>query len=135
MSDVPGLNPRREAREEALALLYQAELTSAPVDDALDARDVAPADYAVEIAQGVDDQRDELDALIGRHLTNWRVDRMPMVDRVLARMAAWELAERDDIPTGVVLAEAVELASIYCGEKSAPFLNGVLDSVAHEVRG
>ncbi|MEO0491787.1 MAG: transcription antitermination factor NusB [Actinomycetota bacterium] len=135
MSDVPGLNPRREAREEALALLYQAELTSAPVDEALDAREVPPADYAVEIAMGVDDERDDLDVLIGRHLTNWRVDRMPMVDRVLARIAAWELSARPDIPTAVVLSEAVELASLYCGERSAPFLNGVLDSVAGEVRG
>ena len=49
-TDVPGLNPRREAREEALTLLYQAELTSSPVDEALDAREVPPAAYAVEIA-------------------------------------------------------------------------------------
>ena len=50
-TDVPGLNPRREAREEALALLYQAELSSSPVDEALDAREVPPAAYAVEIAR------------------------------------------------------------------------------------
>ena len=62
-TDVPGLNPRREAREEALALLYQAELTSSPVDEALGAREVPPAAYAVEIASGVDDERDDLDAL------------------------------------------------------------------------
>ena len=116
-------------------MLYQAELTSSPVDEALDAREVPPAAYAVEIALGVDDERGDLDALIGRHLTNWRVDRMPMIDRVLARMAAWEFRSKPDIPTGVVLSEAVELASIYCGERSAPFLNGVLDSVAGEVRG
>lgn len=134
-ADIPGLNPRREAREEALAMLYQAELTHEPVADALAERDVPPADYAIELAEGVDDARDDLDALIGRHLTNWRVDRMPLVDRVLARMAAWELVEADDVPKGVVLSELVELASIYCGEKSAPFLNGVLSSVADEVRG
>ena len=134
-TDIPGLNPRREAREEALALLYQAELTREPVADALAAREVPPADYAIDLAEGVDDARDDLDALIGRHLTNWRVDRMPMVDRVLARMAAWELVEEPDVPKGVVLSELVELASLYCGEKSAPFLNGVLSSVADEVRG
>ena len=115
-------------------MLYQAELTRSPVDEALDAREVPPAAYAVEIALGVDDERDDLDALIGRHLTNWRVDRMPLVDRVLARMAAWELVEADDVPKGVVLSELVELASLYCGEKSAPFLNGVLSRVADEVR-
>ena len=116
-------------------MLYQAELTREPVSEALADREVPPADYAIDLAEGVDDARDDLDALIGRHLTNWRVDRMPMIDRVLARMAAWEFRSKPDIPTGVVLSEAVELASIYCGERSAPFLNGVLDSVAGEVRG
>lgn len=134
-SDIPGLNPRREAREEALAVLYQAELTGESTDDALSARDVSPQPYATEIASGVDDTRDDLDALIGRHLTNWRIERMPIVDRVIARIAAWELVTQADTPTGVVLSEAVDLASQYCGEKSAPFLNGVLSSVAAEVRG
>lgn len=134
-SQIPGLNPRREAREEALAVLYEAELTGEAADDALSTREVAPEAYAVEIASGVDDTRDDLDALIGRHLTNWRVERMPIVDRVIARIAAWELQTQPETPTAVVLSEAVELASQYCGEKSAPFLNGVLSSVAGEVRG
>ena len=134
-SEIPGLGSRREAREEALAILYQAELTGDPVDEALAGRDVAPSDYAVEIAERVDDERDELDALLGRHLKNWRVERMPLVDRVIARIAAWELSERDDIPTGVVLSEAVEIATQYCAEQSPRFLNGVLSSVADEVRG
>ena len=134
-TEIPGLNRRREAREEALAVLYQAELTGESVDDALGAREVQPDEYAIEIADGVDDSRDDLDALIGRHLTNWRVERMPIVDRVIARMAAWELQTQPDTLTAVVLSEAVELASQYCGEKSPPFLNGVLSSVAGEVRG
>ncbi len=134
-SEIPGLSRRREAREEALAVLYQAELTGESVETALAARDVPPDDYAIEIAEGVDDTRDDLDALIGRHLTNWRVERMPIVDRVIARMAAWELDTQADTPTGVVLSEAVELASQYCGERSPQFLNGVLSSVADEVRG
>ena len=134
-SEIPGLGSRREAREEALAILYQAELTGDPVDDALASREVAPSDYAVEIAERVDEDRDELDALLGRHLNNWRVERMPLVDRVIARIAAWELSERDDVPTGVVLSEAVEIATQYCAEQSPRFLNGVLSSVATEVRG
>lgn len=134
-TEIPGLGSRREAREEALAILYQAELTGDTVDAALASREVAPADYAVEIAERVDDQRDDLDALLGRHLKNWRVERMPLVDRVIARIAAWELRERDDIPTGVVLSEAVEIATQYCAEQSPRFLNGVLSSVAAEVRG
>ena len=134
-TEIPGLGSRREAREEALAILYQAELTGDPVDDALAGREVAPSDYAVEIAQRVDEGRDELDALLGQHLNKWRVERMPLVDRVIARIAAWELSARDDVPTGVVLSEAVEIATQYCAEPSPRFLNGVLSSVAAEVRG
>ncbi len=133
-SEIPGLNRRREAREEALAVLYQAELSGESVEEALASREVPPDAFAMEIAEGVDDLRDDLDALIGRHLTNWRVERMPIVDRTIARIAVWELDAQPDTPTGVVLSEAVELASQYCGEKSAPFLNGVLSSVADEVR-
>ena len=133
-SEIPGLNRRREAREEALAVLYQAELSGESVEETLASREVPPDAFAMEIAEGVDDLRDDLDALIGRHLTNWRVERMPIVDRTIARIAAWELDAQPDTPTGVVLSEAVELASQYCGEKSAPFLNGVLSSVADEVR-
>jgi len=134
-ADVPGLGGRREAREEALAILYEAELTGDAVEETLAAREVAPTDYAIEIAEGVDDTRDDLDALLGRHLDNWRVERMPLVDRVIARVAAWELTACADVPTGVVLSEAVAIATQYCGERSPRFLNGVLGSVAVEVRG
>lgn len=133
--EIPGLGSRREACEEALAILYQAELTGDPVTEALASREVPPSSYAVEIAEQVDEARDDLDALLGRHLENWRVERMPLVDRVIARIAVWELSERSDIPTGVVLSEAVEIATQYCAEQSPRFLNGVLGSVASEVRG
>jgi len=133
--EIPGLGSRREAREEALAILYQAELTGDPVTEALASREVPPSSYAVEIAEQVDEARDDLDALLGRHLENWRVERMPLVDRVIARIAVWELSERSDIPTGVVLSEAVEIATQYCAEQSPRFLNGVLGSVASEARG
>ncbi len=133
-TEIPGFGGRREAREEALAVLYEVEQTGEAVADALAARDVPPGEYAIELAEGVDDEYDELDAVIGRHLQGWRVERMPVLDRVLARMATWELLRRDDIPTGVVLSEAVELATQYCGDQSPRFLNGVLRSVADELR-
>ncbi len=134
-SEIPGLGSRREAREEALAILYQAELTGDPVAEILAARQVPLSSYAVEIVEQVDAGRDDLDALLGRHLENWRVERMPLVDRVIARIAAWELGDRSDVPTGVVLSEAIAIATQYCAEQSPRFLNGVLGSVAGEVRG
>ena len=102
-SEIPGLGSRREAREEALAILYQAELTGDPVAEILAARQVPLSSYAVEIVEQVD--------------------------------AAWELSDRSDVPTGVVLSEAIAIATQYCAEQSPRFLNGVLGSVAGEVRG
>ena len=134
MSSVLGLGGRREAREEALAFLYETELTGAPAADGLAARAVALEDYAVEMIEGVDADREELAALVADHLTGWRFERMPIVDRVIALMAAWELRSRPDVPTGVVLSEAVELATHYCAEESPRFLNGVLRAVADAER-
>jgi transcription antitermination protein NusB len=129
-----GVGGRREAREEALAFLYETELTGSSVADALDGRDLPPEDYALAMVEGVAAERDELDEVISRNLKGWRLARMAIVDRTIARMATWELKSRPDVPTGVVLSEAVELATQYCGEDSPRFLNGVLGAVAVELR-
>ena len=131
----PSIGSRREAREEALGLLYELEVTGDSLQAALLAKPVPPEDYALEMIEGVTSTVLELDERIGAHLMGWTVDRLAVVDRVLARMATWELNERIDVPTGVVLSEAVELASQYSGEESPRFLNGVLRAVATEARG
>jgi len=133
-SEIPGLSRRREAREEALTALYQADLLSISVDDSLIERHVPADSYANDICGGVAAHIDELDELLGRHLQQWSVSRMPIIDRALARMAVWEIKFSPSTPTGVVLSEAVELASNYCGERSPQFLNGVLSAIADEVR-
>lgn len=130
----PILGGRREAREEALSFLYETELTGESVLETLDGRDIPLEDYAITMIQGIDADRAELDDIIRRNLTGWRLERMAIVDRVITRMAAWELRSRLDVPTGAVLSEAVELATQYCGEDSPRFLNGVLRSVANELR-
>ncbi|MEZ5168291.1 MAG: transcription antitermination factor NusB [Acidimicrobiales bacterium] len=129
-----GPGGRREAREEALSFLYEIELLAVPAAEAMAGRPLPPEGYARAIVEGVDADRDELDTVIGAHLTGWRVERMPIVDRVIARIATWELASRPDVPTGAVLSEAVALATQYCGEESPRFLNGVLRSVADQLR-
>lgn len=128
------LGGRREAREEALAFLYETELTGATVAETLDGRELPPEDYALEVIEGVAAERDDLDDVIRRHLKGWRLERMAIVDRVIARMATWELRSRLDVPTGAVMSEAVALATQYCGEDSPKFLNGVLRAVADELR-
>ena len=134
MRSVPGFGARREAREDALAVLYEAEIAGGSAFEALARRAVPLSDYAMELALGVDADRDGLDGLLQRHLVGWRLERMAVVDRTLARIAVWELVHRDDVPTGVVLSEAVALATQYCSAESPRFLNGVLRAVADEVR-
>ena len=134
MTDLPGLGSRREAREDALAVLYEMELTGDEVDVSVARRDVPPSAYALDLVNGVADERDEIDAILARHVRGWRVDRLTVVDRTLARMATWELMRRPDVPTGVVLSELVELATQYSGSDAPRFLNGLLRAVADEVR-
>ncbi len=133
-TSAPGLGRRREAREEALAVLYESAMTSVDVSAGLDGRRIKPDAYAVEMATGVDDSKDEIESLISANLKGWVISRMAPVDRIIASMATWELLNSDDVPTGVILSEAVELATQYSGEESPRFLNGVLRAVANEVR-
>ena len=132
---VPGFGARREAREDALAVLYEAEIAGGSASEALARRGVPPSEYAAALSEGVDDDRDHVDALLSRNLVGWRLERLAVVDRALARIAVWELVHGDDVPTGVVLSEAVALATQYCSAESPRFLNGVLRAVADEVRG
>ena len=125
---------RREARERALELLYEAESKGVPVRDVVASLPVEPDAYAVEVATGVDDERSALDERIGRISHEWPIERMPAVDRSILRMATWELASRPDLPTGVVISEAVDLATQYSTESSGRFVNGVLSRIASEVR-
>jgi transcription antitermination protein NusB len=125
---------RREARERALELLYEAESKDVPVAEVVGALPVPPDAYAVAVAVGVDGARKGLDEIIGRVAHDWPIERMPAVDRTLLRMATWELREQPTVPTAVVIAEAVELAKQYSTESSGRFVNGVLARIAAEVR-
>ena len=125
---------RREARERALSLLYEAESKDAPPAEILDSLPVPPDQFTAVIVEGVGSRQEELDAIISRHAIGWALDRMPAIDRAVLRMATFELLALPDVPTGVVLSEAVELASSYSTEESGRFVNGVLSSVAGEIR-
>lgn len=125
---------RREARERALSLLYEAEAKGVTPDALLADLPVAPDPYARTLVSGVGQHRPRLDELIATYSVDWAVDRMPVVDRELLRMAIFELLEQPDVPTGAVISEAVELAKTYSTEESGRFVNGVLGSVAAAVR-
>ena len=125
---------RREARERALGLLYEAEAKGIDPAAVLAELPVPPDPFAADLVRGVGDHLAGLDEVISRFAVDWTVERMPAVDRALLRMAAYELTERPDIPTAAVISEAVELAKTYSTEESGRFVNGILGSIAAEVR-
>jgi transcription antitermination protein NusB len=115
-------------------MLYEAESKGVAPDVLLAELQVRPEQYATELIRGVVERAVEIDDLIVRHSKEWALDRMPVVDRQLLRMATFELMARADVPTAVVLDEAVELAKSYSTENSGRFVNGVLAAIALDVR-
>jgi N utilization substance protein B len=133
---VPAEEDRRtEARERALALLYEADAKATPPAAVLAALPAPPDPLAVLLVTGVAEHQARIDALLATYAHGWTIDRMPATDRTVARIGIFELLERPDVPTAVVLDEAVELAKRYGGtDDSGRFVNGVLAAVAREVR-
>jgi N utilization substance protein B len=125
---------RREARERALGLLYEAEVREAEPAEIVAELPIAPDPYAVDLVTGVADDREVIDALIRRYARDWKLERMPAVDRAILRMAIYELRSRADVPTGVIIDEAVDLAKLYSTDESGRFVNGMLARIAAEVR-
>ena len=125
---------RRESRERALSLLYEADVKDATPADVLGALPVEPDSFVVDLVRGVGTNADRIDELISKYAIDWTVDRMPLIDRAVLRIAVYELLQRADVPTGAVLSEAVELAKRYSTDESGRFVNGVLGSIAGAVR-
>lgn len=126
---------RREARERALSLLYEAEIRGCEASDLLAELPVPPDDYAVDLFVGVARCEPELDALVGGHARHWSMGRMAALDRNLLRMGAYELLHHPEVPVAVVISESVELAKLYSTDESGRFVNGVLGALALDVRG
>lgn len=124
---------RRESRERAVELGYEAQVRSWSVDELLQAQTIAPDNFVVELLRDAESRRAEVDALISAKSTKWTISRMPVLDVVVMRIAVAELLGTDT-PTGVVLSEAVELAGRYSTDESSRFVNGVLAAIAADVR-
>ena len=127
--------PRHQSRERALTLLYEAELKGERPESVLAALPVAPDPYVTTLVTAVGERMGEIDAMLGEAAIGWDVDRMAVVDRNVLRLAAAELLACDDVPTAVILNEAVDLASAFSTDDSGRFVNGVLATVAVAVRG
>ena len=126
---------RREARERALGLLYEAEAKDEPPAVVVAGLPVEPDPYAARLVRGVQENAIEIDALLSRYARGWKLERMPAVDRALLRLAVYELLAEPDVPTAAVVSEAVELASQYSTDESGRFVNGLLARIAAETRG
>jgi N utilization substance protein B len=125
---------RREARERALSLCYELDVRGSCLDDLLADLPAEPDPYAVELARGVEDHREEIDTLIRKFADRWSLERMPVIDRNVLRIAVFELAHRPEVPVGVAISEAVELAKRYSTDDSGRFVNGMLGRIAEVVR-
>ena len=117
-----------------MTLLYEAESKGVTPRDVVDAQ-VIPVDQVVRLlVLGVMEHQSEIDASITAHSTGWTIERMPALDRNILRVATFELMQRADVPTAVILDEAVELAKRFSTDDSGRFVNGVLSAIATEVR-
>jgi N utilization substance protein B len=126
--------PRHQSRERALTLLYEADLKGESPDTVLAALSMVPDPYVVTLMTAVADRQDEIDGLVADAAIGWDLDRMAVVDRNVLRLATAELLACDDVPTAVILNEAVDLASAFSTDDSGRFVNGVLATIAVRVR-
>jgi N utilization substance protein B len=133
------VSARTKSRKRALDILYGADVRGIPIAELLgeeaeraEARPERASSwaYARVIVEGVDAQLEQIDGEIETHAQGWPLNRMPALDRAIARMATWEILHNDEVPDGVAIAEAVELATTLSTEESAGFLNGVLGAIA-----
>lgn len=114
-------------------VLYQSDVTGRPAEEMLHRwrsfkSELDP--YAVQVSEGVEREREELDRRIGEVSIGWAVERMGAVDRTILRLALYEVLHSGDVPVDVAVNEAAELAKGFSGEHSPSFVSGVLRAAA-----
>ena len=129
---------RREARRQALDILYQADITDVAATDVLSAwvdAGKTVSSFTQEVVAGVREYQPEIDLLLEEHAEGWTVARMAVLDRTILRVAVFELLHSTDVPASVAISEAVEAAADLSADESKRFVNGVLGRIAREVPG
>ena len=136
---------RRAAREAALQMLYQCEVGRSGASESIatywpareDEQERPPEslrEFANRIVRGTLDRQADIDRLVSSHAQNWRIERMTVIDRIVLRMAVYEMLAEPETPSKVIINEAIELARSFSGDEAVPFVNGVLDAVRKELR-
>jgi len=133
------VSARSKARKRALDILFQADVRGEELGVMLAAEAKRAASeparqtswlYAREIVDGVIDNHDEIDEQIITHARDWKLERMPAVDRAVLRIGVWEILFNDEVPDAVAIDEAVELAKEFSTDDSGSFVHGVLARIA-----
>ncbi|MBC2713515.1 MAG: transcription antitermination factor NusB [Desulfosarcina sp.] len=129
------MGTRRISREQALQALFYMDMQRDPVEDPIGlfcscfAQDKPTEPFFHRLVDGVKENRNEIDAVIERFSSNWRLSRMSCVDRNVLRIAVFELLFCADIPPKVSINEAIDVGKRFGTEESGAFINGILDSI------
>ncbi len=136
------MGTRRKSREIAMQMLFQADLGKQTADEVRKvfwaSREEKEVDgetrgFAEDLFRVANERREEIDALIEGHSQNWRLERMPVVDRNLLRAAIAEMLAYPMTPAAIIINESLEIGRRYAAPESVHFLNGVLDAVARDI--
>lgn len=127
---------RREAREEALILVFEKQFNSDSIEDiietAKEVRDIEPDEYILEVFKGVYDNLEFIDGVISKYSQGWSINRITKISLAVLRLAIYEMKFVDAIPVSVSINEAVELAKKYSTKEDSAYINGILSSVSKE---
>ncbi|MBQ6302751.1 MAG: transcription antitermination factor NusB [Clostridiales bacterium] len=130
---------RIETREHAMELLFQIGFRNDPIIDQIDLfREIYPEiiedeAYFLDIVYGVINSREDLDARFVPFLKRWKLERLPVTDRIILEIAVYEILTVEDIPTSVSINEAVKLAKKYGTDSSSSYINGVLSNFVKSI--
>ena len=120
---------RSDQRRAGVVALYQRDVTGRPLEETLGRGATA---FTRELVAGVEERREELDALIERYAEEWTLDRIAPLELNIMRVALYELLHRADVPDEVALDEAIEAAKELCAAQAPAFVNGILGAVQRE---
>jgi N utilization substance protein B len=126
---------RNKARKRAFQIIFEADqrdsTPAAVMQDWIrhagtDERQPPVSEYTKQLIEGYAENAERIDELISTYSVGWTLDRMPVVDRCILRLAAYELIWSEDVPEAVVIDEALDIAREFSTDESPPFINGLL---------
>src|SRR6202521_4098766 len=130
------MGKRHQARELALKVLFQLESSTDDPEEVLayhaaeGAATPDVANFARQLIQGVINNREKLDAILSETSEHWKLEQMAKVDRIILRIAVYEISIDKHVPTKAAINESIELAKTFSGEEAGRFVNGILGRVA-----